>query len=178
MKFHLTLMSMLVVGLLAPTFSEAAKIRTTGAYSDYNPQYSTVSKVVTASCGGNEAVTGGGCVCSGPHTNSATTNNGILNACFPTGDGRSYAGFCYYDPSTYSAQKYGPGITVIIQCLVNGKLALDHAAETEPAAAADVIQVPAEEISDSDLSPQALEMKQRLENQAQEFSKKMMEKAK
>ncbi|HRY16453.1 MAG: hypothetical protein KDJ31_06715 [Candidatus Competibacteraceae bacterium] len=174
MKIHHALISVVVIAFLAPNFSEAAKklqVRTRGVYSDYNSEYSNLSKVATAACQGKEVATGGGCVCLGPNSNLDSTNAGLLTACAPAGDGKAYIGLCLADPLTYVGKLYGPGITVYVHCLVGGT---SVKSATTDLVGSDSVETPLDQTDESNLSLEALEMKRKLERQAEIYSEKMM----
>lgn len=175
MKINYLINCLLLIALLAPAFSDAAKprVRTHGVYSDFNSESSIVSRAVIASCESNEAATGGGCNCFGLNTNFDSTNIGYQISCAPTGDGKSFSGLCAAVPGSYDTSLKGPGITVYVHCLVRG-IAVKSATATDPAEAADLVETPADQVNESDLSLKALQMKQILERQAQTLSDKML----
>ena len=83
--------------------------------SDFGTSYgSDVSEVVTATCPTGSIMTGGGVWCSSDGFNSSTTNFGVVNAGFPSGN--SYIGTCYADAVTYLDYLFGPPITAYAVC--------------------------------------------------------------
>ncbi|HRF44138.1 MAG TPA: hypothetical protein PLD30_07830 [Candidatus Competibacteraceae bacterium] len=176
MKICPVITSLLSIVLLAPALSDAAKpqVRTHGVYSDFNTESSIASRSVVASCESNEAATGGGCNCFGLNTNFDNTNIGYQISCAPTGDGKSFIGFCAAVPGSYDTKLKGPGITVYVHCLVRGT-AVKSATETDLTETTDLVETPADQVNESGLSLKALQMKRVLERQAQILSEKMMQ---
>ncbi|HRY17208.1 MAG TPA: hypothetical protein P5149_02285 [Candidatus Competibacteraceae bacterium] len=174
MKIYPVITSLLSIVLLVPALSDAARpqVRTHGVYSDFNTESSIASRSVVASCESNEAATGGGCNCFGLNTNFDNTNIGYQISCAPTGDGKSFIGFCAAVPGSYDAKLKGPGLTVYVHCLVRGTAVKSVTDLTETA---DLVETPADQVNESDLSLKALQMKRVLERQAQMLSEKMMQ---
>ena len=177
MKIRHALISALVVVLWTPLLAEAAKLtlRTRGAYSDGNADSPFTSVIVTAACEANEVTTGGGCHCYGQDTNLNRVNLGYQMACSPVGDGKSFSGFCATVPGGYDLEKAGPGITVRVHCL--GPLRANTAGSMSKANPKedDLIEMPYDQINQSDLSLPALQAQQILERQAKIYAEKMMQ---
>jgi len=171
-NIHYTLVGLLLVAFLMPTLSEAGRtsIRTRGVYSNANSESSVVSEIAIASCGENEAATGGGCACDGPDTDFDKTNLGFVDNCIPAGDGKSFIGYCFANPLAYDPKLLGPGITVVVHCAVRARIVRSTA---DDPLGESRIQTPADQMTENDLSLEALQMKRKLERQTQIFSERM-----